>query len=152
MICHLNSPFFKSIICLGEGCAHNSSAVQVRCWKQAEFDEKCNTYIYVTLPMHDQSLFRKEREKLYIILYHLDLKYQIFSFRMIKDSNSFKYLLFLYQKKQGTQSQAGTVEKNIRHTRVSVCYPIQNLSSFPGDFPTDQLIEKSQSGQLGEVE
>ena len=51
MICHLNSPFFKSIISLGEGCAHNLTAIQVRYWEQAECHTKCNTYIYFASSM-----------------------------------------------------------------------------------------------------
>ena len=52
--------------------AHNSSGVQVRYGTKAECHTKCNTYMYLSYSMHDQSLFRKEGEKLYITLYHLD--------------------------------------------------------------------------------
>ena len=57
-------------------CALNSSAVQVPLGRdigtKAECQRKCNTYINSVSSMHDQSLFRKEGEKLDIILYHLD--------------------------------------------------------------------------------
>ena len=39
------------LISLGEGCAHNLTAIQVRYWEQAECHTKCNTYIYFASSM-----------------------------------------------------------------------------------------------------